>query len=71
MRTLRIALGTLVCLLLCMGYAASQWAFFHGEAATYSARVDTPSIRLLALAILVTLIVLGMIPNKDDRDIPS
>lgn len=71
MRTLRIALGTLVCLLLCMGYAASQWAFFHGETATYSTRVDTPSIRLLALAILVTLIVLGMIPNKDDRDIPS
>lgn len=68
MKTVRSALALVICLLLALGYAASQWAFFHGQAADYAKRVDTPPVRLLALALLIGCVVLTFVPARPRDD---
>lgn len=67
-RTLRFVLSTVSVLLLALGYAASQWAYFQGPkaAAAYAKKVDTEAIRNLALLLLVASITLAFI--KSDRE---
>lgn len=59
MERLRYGYVLLMALFLGVGYAASQYHFFNGTAAQYAAQVDVPTIRSLALLMLVIGIVLG------------
>ena len=68
MRTVRTAFAILVIALLCSGYAASQWAYFHGDAAGYAQRVDVPAVRTLALVILVGAILLAFIRDREQEE---
>lgn len=51
MNGLRTALGIGAAAALAAGYAASQWAYVRGDAAAYSAAVDCPTIRVVALVV--------------------
>lgn len=66
MSTLRNALAAAVIVALGAGYAASQWAYFSGEAARYAQQVDTPQVKAVALLILVLAVVLGFIPEREE-----
>jgi hypothetical protein len=46
-------------LLLGGGYLASQRAFFSGTTEQYAKAIDSPQVALLALAILITCVVLA------------
>jgi len=59
MSTFRTAFGLVVCVLLCLGYAASQVAYFRGTFETYAERVDVPQVRYLCLAIFVLGLILA------------
>lgn len=59
MERLRYGYILLMALFLGLGYAASQYHFFNGTAAQYAAQVDVPTIRGLALLLLVAGIALG------------
>jgi hypothetical protein len=47
-------------LLLVLGYGASQWAALQGSAHTYTVAVDTPGVRLLALALLLAAVAFAL-----------
>ena len=70
MRTLRTALTAAALSLLCLGYAASQISFFKdatfhdGSIADYYSRIDTPPIQHLALALLLSAVILAFIREK-------
>ncbi len=73
MNALRSALTALSLLLLALGYAASQWAFFSGEPsgrpdrlAAHAARMEMPAVRYLCLALLALAVVLALIPDRDE-----
>lgn len=55
---IRIVFVITAAALLVGGYAASQWAFFAGQASDYASRVDSPPISLLATALLVGALAL-------------
>ncbi len=58
MKAIRSALITL-CTLPAVGYFASQWYVFHGEAAQYHAKVDQPSVSALAWVVVAASVALG------------
>ncbi len=62
-------LRNLVCLaviaLLAVGYAASQWAYFAGQGSDYAHRVDSAPVAWLALFLLIALIALGQMPDRE------
>lgn len=65
MRTARMLLSIIAMALLCLGYAASQWAAFSGQATPYAAKIDCPSVQWLALALLAVCVVFAFI--KDEK----
>jgi hypothetical protein len=65
MNAIRFALTTLSLILLTAGYAASQWAFFWGDPASHSARMDQGPVRVLALVVLGAAIVFSFLPDRD------
>lgn len=65
MRRLRLGLAVLLMGLLTLGYFASQQAALGGEAPAYAKRVDTPSVKWLALVAIATVIGLGFVPDRD------
>ncbi|GAB4133843.1 MAG: hypothetical protein Fur0036_19570 [Fimbriimonadaceae bacterium] len=72
MERLRYGYVLVMALLLGLGYAASQYHFFNGTAAQYAAQVDVPTIRSLALLLLVAGIALGFAksPSSDPESTP-
>lgn len=70
MERLRYGYVLLMALFLGVGYAASQYHFFNGTAAQYAAQVDVPTIRSLALLMLVIGIALGF-ANSPAGDSPA
>jgi hypothetical protein len=68
MKAIRIALSTGVILALALGYGASQLAFFNGTWAEYSAKVDVPAIRYLALAVLILAVVFAFLPERSEGE---
>lgn len=67
MSNLRTGLIALTTLLLGAGYAASQWAFFLGDAGDWAERVDTPPVKALAGALFVAALLLMVVRDKGDR----
>lgn len=65
--TLRQGLLAIIILVLGMGYAASQWFYFQGRAAEYARVVDVPSIRTLALILLLMFVVFAFIPVRESE----
>lgn len=53
-----------VALLLCAGYAGSQWFALTGRASEWARIVDVPSVQGLAAALLLGLLVLGLVPGE-------
>ena len=51
--------------LLVLGYAASQNAYFTGAASEYAAKVDCPPIKWVALSILVVCVVFAFIRDEE------
>jgi hypothetical protein len=65
MSVLRYSISALVLLGLAAGYAASQLAFFSGQAAEFARAVDRPAVKWLALGVLLTAILFAFISEKD------
>jgi hypothetical protein len=59
MRNIRNALSILSALLLMAGYLGSQWAYMHGNASVWAARMDEQPIRSLAALLLITALALA------------
>ncbi len=53
--------------LLALGYAASQRAYLAGSPEEWAAKVDVPQVKFLALAVVLALVALGMVPDREDR----
>jgi hypothetical protein len=68
MRTLRTALTLAAFFLLCVGYGASQIAYFTGTFAEYASRVDQPPVQRLAGIMLLAAIVLCFIREKPQEN---
>jgi hypothetical protein len=76
MRTLRTALTAVALCLLCVGYAASQIAYWRDSihisyAMEYAARVDTPPVQHLAGILLLSAVILAFIREKQDPEQPA
>lgn len=67
MSNLRTGLIALTTLLLGAGYAASQRAFFSGEASQWAERVDSPPVKALAGVLFVAALLLMVVRDKGDR----
>lgn len=67
MSLLRTTISAVVLLALALGYAASQFAFFSGQAPTYSATADHLPVRLFAGIVLLVAIVLAFVPEKGEQ----
>ena len=69
MKTLRAAVAVTGAILLTLGYIASQIAAIQGQgaAADYAAKVDQPSIRALALVLLVAALILSCLPDREAK----
>lgn len=64
---IRVGLLGFTTVMLAVGYASSQWFFFHGRASEYAKLVDVPSIRLLSLVILLAFIALAFTSDQGDQ----
>ena len=65
MRLLRFSITVLSLLALAAGYAASQVAFFAGQAPNYAAAVDQPTVKVVALILLAFAIAASFVPDKE------
>lgn len=66
MTRVRVLVGASVAALIAVGYLASQVAFFQGSSAEYAARVDSPPIVMLAMVVLLAVIALFFIPDREE-----
>lgn len=64
----RTFLAVIVMLLLTIGYAASQYAYFTNTIVEYSQRVDTPAISHLALVFFLAIVVFGLLREREAED---
>lgn len=67
MRGLKEAFAAIVVALLALGYTASQRAYFAGSPEEWAARVDVPQIKLLALAVVIALLALGLVRDREGQ----
>ncbi|MEJ5171524.1 MAG: hypothetical protein WHU10_11095 [Fimbriimonadales bacterium] len=67
MRGLKEAFAAIVVVLLALGYAASQRAFFAGVPEEWAAKVDVPQIRILALVVVIALLALGLVRDREGQ----
>jgi len=66
MRTARFVVVVVLTVLVVGGYAASQVAYFNGTATEYAAKVDTPSIRILSLLLLLVSIAMAFVREPEE-----
>lgn len=64
---LRVSL-ILTLVLLTLGYAGSQFAYFSGSAADWAQKVDTKPIQTLSLILFVLLIVGVLVTPTRDQE---
>lgn len=64
MKSFRLLFAWITVCLLGAGYALSQISYFSGWAPLYAERVDSPSIRMLALLVLGVAVALGFVPDR-------
>jgi len=61
MKALRLALALAATLLIVGGYAASQFAYFNGSTADYTARIEaSPGISAVAMVILLASVCVSL-----------
>ena len=66
MKSLRIGLSVAACVLLMLGYFASQYAYMvQGDPSSYAAMLDQPPIRHLAALFLIVALILAFVPERD------
>lgn len=66
MKSLRIGLSVAGCVLLMLGYFASQYAYLvQGDPSSYAARLDQPPIRELAALFFIAALILAFIPDRN------
>ncbi len=65
MKELRAVLSVVVTAALCLGYAASQWAVFSGKAPEYARSIDVPTVKWIALCVLVVCIVFAFVRDNE------
>lgn len=65
LRAIRTGLLSFTSVMLALGYSASQWFFFNGRAADYARIVDTPTMHMLSLTLLVSFIGLWFAPDRE------
>lgn len=65
MKTLRTAVGAFALLLLAGGYLVSQATYFFGDPARYVAALDSSSVPVLSLLVLVALVVCCAMPDGE------
>ena len=68
MKTLRLALALVSVILLGLGSVASLASYIGGWAPDYYARIDQPSVALLALVLVAAAIVLAFIPDREEEE---
>lgn len=67
MRGLKEAFAAIVVALLALGYAASQRSYLAGSPEEWAARVDVPQVKLLALAVVIALLALGLVRDREGQ----
>ena len=67
MKTVRLALSTLILLFLGGGFAANQWAAMNGTIPEYMRQVDQPAVRALAAVIMLGAFLLAFVPPEEDE----
>jgi len=68
MKKLRYGIGILTVLLLTLGYAASQRAYFTGEPDKWAKAVDIPPVAYGATLLLVVIVVLGFLKDHEANE---
>lgn len=68
MKRIRLLVAGLGAILLAVGYLASQFAFFNGQAADYAKKIDGPQIVLLALLLFVVAVGFLFVPDKEETE---
>lgn len=68
MKTLRLALTLVSVLLLAAGSVASLASYFGGWVADYYAKIDQPSIVILALVLFLAAIGLSFVPDREEPE---
>lgn len=64
MRIARAAIGLLCSLVVVVGYAASQIAYFGGWPDRWARAVDTPSVIFLSAALLAGLVLASVLRDR-------
>lgn len=65
MKTVRTAVALAATLLMGGGYLASQSAYFVGDPAQYTRALDQSGVPLLSLVLLLSLVGLAIVPDKE------
>jgi len=67
MKTVRLALASVITLIVCGGYVVSQIMYLNGpEAVTnFEAKVNQPTIHALMLVVFLGAIAIGFIPDRE------
>jgi hypothetical protein len=68
MKNLRVVFVWLVGILLGVGYASSQLAYFAGQAeiVSYTHSIDVPAVKYLALGVFLVMVIFGA--TKDPKE---
>lgn len=69
MRKLRNGLFLLSAILIVGGYLASTSFALRGQAAEWAQRIDQPSVKWLALAIVLAALGFGFLPNDESEEV--
>lgn len=66
MTKVRMMVAVVTMLLLAVGYLASQYAYFQGNAPDYAAKIDSPPVVALSLVIFLAALILFLIPEREE-----
>ena len=67
MKTARVAVSVVGALLIGGGYFVSQYQYFFGDTGSYVHSLDTSTVPMLSLALLVLAVGLAFIPDKEGQ----
>ena len=71
MRTVQLALISVLAILLMAGQAMSYWVFLHPEGLpSYYSKLDQPAIKWLCLFMLLAAVAVGFV-NKPEDEVES
>lgn len=56
----RVLCLSITAVLLCGGYAASQWFSLSGRAAEWTRVIDVPTVQALSAVLLISLVAIGV-----------